>query len=307
MAVMPIRSPPQSRCIRLSAGWRTRGLPCRRSSRGRGRFDSCICASQPPRSSRLQQDPTQHRAERFRELDVDGGLLVERAGPAVGLVDDLVGDDQVARAGTPRAGCRPRRDAMMCVQPSCLRAKMFARYGTCDGLSRWPGPWRDRKKTGTPDQLVSTIASLGLPNGVSSSCQRPSGRHRAQRLAQARPADQSDPDFTHARQGIRRGWAGEGGSPLRGGGRRIDREGMPSPGSPQTRHAAAKGSAGGVEAAIAGSGWTSSSDVDASAGGAVGVSAVISTSVGRSSASGTWAGPGSVAPDRCPARSSSRH
>src|SRR5687768_11962483 len=49
---------------------------------------------------------------------------------------------------------------------------MFARYGTREGLSRWPGPWRERRKTVTPSHVVSMIASLGRPKGVSTSCRR---------------------------------------------------------------------------------------------------------------------------------------
>src|SRR4051794_25028557 len=45
---------------------------------------------------RLQQHSTQHRAEGFRELDMHGRVIEERAGPADGFVDDLFGDHQVS-------------------------------------------------------------------------------------------------------------------------------------------------------------------------------------------------------------------
>jgi hypothetical protein len=47
---------------------------------------------------------------------------------------------------------------------------MFDRYGTRLGLSRCPGPWRLSSNTVMPSQRVSTMASLGVPKGVSISC-----------------------------------------------------------------------------------------------------------------------------------------
>lgn len=63
--------------------------------------------------------------------------------------------------------------ARMCVTPSFFRAKMFARYGTRDGLKRWPGPWRARIATRWPPTSDRRIGPDGLPNGVSTSTRSP--------------------------------------------------------------------------------------------------------------------------------------
>jgi hypothetical protein len=41
---------------------------------------------------------TQNRAEGFGEFDMDGGVVEEGGGASGSFIDDLIGDDQIARA-----------------------------------------------------------------------------------------------------------------------------------------------------------------------------------------------------------------
>ena len=54
-----------------------------------------------------------------------------------------------------------------CCTPSAFSAQMLARKLSSDGRMRWPRPWRGRKATRLPSSSPMTIASDGVPNGVS--------------------------------------------------------------------------------------------------------------------------------------------
>jgi hypothetical protein len=51
--------------------------------------------------------------------------------------------------------------------PSVFMAKMLARNGSSDGVSRWPMPCRARNTTSLPDSVPVTSGADGGPNGVS--------------------------------------------------------------------------------------------------------------------------------------------
>ena len=96
---------------------------------------------------------------------MDGQVVEEGAGAPEGLVDEPGRGRPGTAARVPSRRLPTAPVPRMRVTPSFFRAKRLARYGTREGLCRWPSPCRFRSASGTPSTSVVTIGPDGFPKG----------------------------------------------------------------------------------------------------------------------------------------------